>query len=49
MCAQNDLKENLSKTQLVNGVLPWFSGLKFILTQPINAPMRKFVHHVKVF
>ena len=34
---QNHLKENFSETQFVNGVQPWFSGLKFILAWPISA------------
>jgi len=29
---QNDLKKIFSKTQIVNSVQLWFSGLKFILT-----------------
>ena len=33
----------------MNGVQPWFSGLKFILRWPISAPKLKIVHHLKVF
>ena len=46
---QNDLKHNLSKTQLVNGVQPWISGLKFFLSWPIIVPKRRIVLHLKKF
>ena len=43
--AQNNLKQNFSKTQLVNGVQPWCSGLKFMLTWTISAPKLRIVHY----
>ena len=49
LCTQNNLKHNFSKTQLVNGVQPWFSGLKFILTWPTSSPKSWIVHHLKYF
>ena len=48
-CTQNALKQIFSKTQLVNGVQLWFSGLKFFLTWPISAPKPRNLHYLEVF
>jgi len=49
LCTQNDLNQILRKTQLVNGVQPWFSGRYFIFTWTIIVPKARVVDHQEVF
>ena len=49
LCTQNDLKQNFSKTQPVNGVEPWFSCLYFILTWQIILSKARVFHHQEIF
>ena len=48
-CTQNDLKQNLCKTQVVNGVHPWISWRKFILSWPIILLNPRIVYHLEIF